>query len=437
MFDVILMLEQLQRNPILGGAVSLVLSGFVLWGLTKAPLLLARLVRRFLFNELVFDNAMEHGQWRAYEAALARISQEPLSMLLSGRATPAKLRRRTLGKHSALGPATGSLYMLRFCGTLVFFRMAVGATFGQNQAIQLSVFVPIWAKVTPAEVAESLLELPEKMQVTYVSAEQVSLTGMQRPLSACIHADGLVDSLVAQISKFRDAHQQYSARGEQHKLVILLHGPVGTGKSSLAYALASHFAKELTIVDLEHTAPDVFLRTATGGFILVEEVDALAIARMDSPDDKAAPVDSSKSVSRQLLWQWLSGGIPHSGSVIFLTTNHKDKLHPALLRDSRVDRDVYIGNWHAAEVQQFLRQHCADLNVKPTWLGALDKLSDLPGDLADTDFPSGASIKQLLSETPINDVLSAILRKWPALTLTDMDAVLRALMDAVCRALTK
>ena len=54
MFDVILMLEQIQRNPILGGAISLVLSGFVLWGLTKAPLLLARLVRRFLFNELVF-----------------------------------------------------------------------------------------------------------------------------------------------------------------------------------------------------------------------------------------------------------------------------------------------------------------------------------------------------------------------------------------------
>jgi ATP-dependent 26S proteasome regulatory subunit len=158
---------------------------------------------------------------------------------------------------------------------------------------------------------------------------------------------------------------------------------------------------------LEHTAPDVFLRTATGGFILVEEVDALPIACMDSPDDKAAPVDSSKSVSRQLLWQWLSGGIPHSGSVIFLTTNHKDKLHPALLRDSRVDRDVYIGNWHAAEVQQFLRQHCADLNVKPAWLGALDKLSDFPGALADTEFPSGASIKQLLSETPINDVLSA------------------------------
>jgi hypothetical protein len=421
MFDVILMLEQLQRNPILGGAISLVLSGFVLWGLTKAPFHLVRLVRRFLFNELVFDNAMEHGQWRAYEAALVRISQEPLSMVLSGRATPAKLRRRTLGKHSALGPATGSLYMLRFCGTFLFFRMAVGATFGQNQAIKLSVFVPIWAKVTPAEVAESLLELPEKMQVTYVSAEQTSLTGMQRPLSACVHAAGLVDSLVGQIERFRNEHAQYAARGEQHKLVILLHGPVGTGKSSLAYALASHFAKELTIVDLEHVAPDVFLRTCTGGFILAEEVDALAIACTDQQDVLKA-VDSSKSVSRQLLWQWLSGGIPHSGSVIFLTTNHKDKLHPALLRDSRVDRDVYIGNWHAAEVQQFLRQHCADLNVKPAWLGALDKLSDFPGALADTEFPSGASIKQLLSETPINDVLPAILRKWPALTLTGMCA---------------
>lgn len=65
MFDVISMLEQLQRNPILGGAVSLLLTGFVLWGLKQAPLLLARLVRRFLFNELVFDNAMEHGQWLA------------------------------------------------------------------------------------------------------------------------------------------------------------------------------------------------------------------------------------------------------------------------------------------------------------------------------------------------------------------------------------
>lgn len=52
------------KNPILGGSVSLLLTGFVLWGLKQAPLWLARLVRRFLFNELVFDNAMEHGQWR-------------------------------------------------------------------------------------------------------------------------------------------------------------------------------------------------------------------------------------------------------------------------------------------------------------------------------------------------------------------------------------
>lgn len=421
MFDPISMLEQLQRNPILGGAVSLVLSGFVLWGITQAPLRLARLVRRFLFNELVFDNAREHEQWLAYEAALTRIAQEPLCMVLSGRATPAKLRRRTLGNHSTLGPATGSLYVLRFCGTFVFFRMVVGASFGQNQAIKLSVFVPVWAKATPAEVAESLLALPEHMQVTYVSHEKVSLTGMQRQLSACIHSDGLVDSLAVQIERFRADYQRYAARGEQYKLVILLHGPVGTGKSSLAYALASHFAKALTVVDLAHTAPDVFLRNCTSGFILVEELDTLPAACIDASEDTTNAV-SSKSVSRQLLWQWLSGGIPHSGSVIFLTTNHKDKLHPALLRDSRVDRDVYIGNWHAAEVQQFLRQHCVDLNVKPAWLGLLDKLSDFPGDLADTDFPSGASIKQLLSETPINDVLSAILRKWPALTLTDMCA---------------
>ena len=420
MFDIYTLLAELQRNPIVGGAVSLVLSGFVLWGLTKAPIRIVRLVRRFLFNELVFDNAMEHGQWRAYESALSRIQQESLSMALSGRATPAKLRRKSLGKHSTLGPATGSLYTLRLCGTLVFFRMRVGATFGQNQAIQLSVFVPVWAKATPAEVADALIELPEKMQVTYISSEQTSLTGMQRPLSACVHAAGLVDSLVGQIERFRNEHAQYAARGEQHKLVILLHGPVGTGKSSLAYALASHFAKELTIVDLEHVAPDVFLRTCTGGFILTEEVDTLAIACTDQQDVLKA-VDSSKSVSRQLLWQWLSGGIPHSGSVIFLTTNHKDRLHPALLRDSRVDRVVYIGNWRAAEVRQFLRQYCADSGLKPAWLDQLGELKDCRSTAIEDDvhFPAGASIKQVLAETPITGVLAAIVQKWPGLTLSN------------------
>ena len=69
------------------------------------------------------------------------------------------------------------------------------------------------------------------------------------------------------------------------------------------------------------------------------------------------------------------------------------------------------------------------------WLGALDKLSGFPGDLADTDFPSGASIKQLLSETPINDVLPAILRKWPALTLAgmcDVDDMLKCRLCGKC-----
>jgi chaperone BCS1 len=67
-------------------------------------------------------------------------------------------------------------------------------------------------------------------------------------------------------------------------------------------------------------------------------------------------VDSSSSVTFTGLLNALDGVASRDGLIVFMTTNHKEQLDPALIRPGRADVHVYLGNATRVQMQRMFER---------------------------------------------------------------------------------
>ncbi|KAJ3337880.1 hypothetical protein HDU93_000380 [Gonapodya sp. JEL0774] len=142
---------------------------------------------------------------------------------------------------------------------------------------------------------------------------------------------GIKDKIVKGLDFFFSNKPLYDRTGVTWKRIHLLHGPPGTGKTSMCVAMASRFDRDIAKLsitgDIKATDIDSLLSSlSTNTFLLLEDVDALFAKR-----------SSKTGVDFSTLINALDGVATASGLVVFMTTNHLDKLEPALIRPGRVD----------------------------------------------------------------------------------------------------
>ena len=184
----------------------------------------------------------------------------------------------------------------------------------------------------------------------------------KRPLDT-VFANGDIKSRITdRIEWFRANESWYLKRGIPYKLTILLHGKPGTGKTSLIFAVASHFNMSLGAVNVINDIDHLLRNAPDGAFVAIEDIDMLAVARPaeGKPADAApsapapAPAPVQTAIDQlmgertplsalQLLINALDGLATNHGAVVFITTNHKDRLDHALLRQGRIDLDLEVG----------------------------------------------------------------------------------------------
>lgn len=136
----------------------------------------------------------------------------------------------------------------------------------------------------------------------------------------------------------------------------LLHGPPGTGKSTLCRVIASELNLPIYELTLNSKSLDDsgFVSAMTNlskrAMVLIEDVDAAFVQRVSGHGA------SGSNVSFSALLNGIDGIGASEGRLLFLTTNHRDKLDDALTRCGRVDREVEF--FHATKEQakeMFLR----------------------------------------------------------------------------------
>ncbi|KAJ1264851.1 hypothetical protein BS78_08G033500 [Paspalum vaginatum] len=164
------------------------------------------------------------------------------------------------------------------------------------------------------------------------------------------------------------AGKEYHARvGKAWKRGYLLYGPPGTGKSAMIAAMANYLDYDIYDIELTsvHSNTDLrklFIETKSKSIIVIEDIDcsldlsgarkskeATAAATEDSKKDGAAKAaeekkkaDTSSKVTLSGLLNFIDGLWSACGAerLIVFTTNHVEKLDPALIRRGRMDKHI-------------------------------------------------------------------------------------------------
>jgi chaperone BCS1 len=199
----------------------------------------------------------------------------------------------------------------------------------------------------------------------------------------------------------------YARRGVPYRRGYLFHGPPGTGKSSLSFALAGVFGLEVYLISLrdqtmtESDLMSYFNNLPRRCIVLLEDIDTAGLEKRSMGDGKngnsaakraraaaaklaVAPASvndeeeeepNTTGISLSGLLNAIDGVASHEGRVLVMTTNRPEKLDEALIRPGRVDfqvrftlatkhqmREIFIrmylddesstGNAHDTKVQQ-------------------------------------------------------------------------------------
>ena len=178
----------------------------------------------------------------------------------------------------------------------------------------------------------------------------------RRPLSSVILEGTIREDLTADVRLFLESRQYYQNLGVPYRRGYLLHGPPGCGKSSLVLALAGELRLAICLLSLSNRSIDdeslnSLLNSAPlRSIVLLEDID------------RAFSSDSRVTMSGVL--NALDGVAAQEGRLVFMTTNHVDRLDPALIRPGRADLKLEIGLLTAQQSRDmFLKffPQCSDL----------------------------------------------------------------------------
>ena len=202
----------------------------------------------------------------------------------------------------------------------------------------------------------------------------------KRPLGSVILDDGIKEGIVADVQDFLQRQQWYVDRGIPYRRGYLLYGPPGSGKSSFIQALAGDLDYSVAMINLSEMGMTddklayLLTKLPKRSILLLEDADAAFVNRRQRDADGY----SGATVTFSGLLNALDGVAAGEERIAFLTTNHIDRLDPALIRPGRVDMMVRIGEAtrHQAGLMwdRFYGDVDADGKGRERFLSRLDEL---------------------------------------------------------------
>ncbi|KAJ2850230.1 Complex III assembly protein translocase and chaperone [Coemansia brasiliensis] len=218
-----------------------------------------------------------------------------------------------------------------------------------------------------AEARTNALSQNEGRTVLYTSFgpewRPFGLPRKRRLLQSVILDRNVSESIVTDVQDFIANGKWYDDRGIPYRRGYLLYGPPGSGKTSFIQALAGSLGYNICILNLsERGLTDDRLNhlltvAPERSLLLLEDVDA-AFTRERQQSEHAAYQQSMVTFSGLL--NALDGVASSDERIIFMTTNHIERLDPALIRPGRVDVKVYLGNATPYQIRRMFTRFYGD-----------------------------------------------------------------------------
>ena len=349
--------HQLATNQLFGGGLILMVGGGLLAYFREVPSRIWQWLRRRWLIEIDIldrDPAFEWiDKWLAqhtYAKDRARsLTVKTVSVDYSERQADPSMDARP---RILFSPAPGE-HIFFYRGRLVILnreRPKHDGSQGQSLSVRESFGIHIFSR--DRKIAQQLLEDARDValppgdnrlaihRASYSSWDE-QMKRLPRPPESVVLRDGLMESLIGDVRSFLVRREWYVERGIPYRRGYLLYGPPGTGKSSAVLAIASAMKMDIAILSLANSSLDdddlcqLLSNCPVNSIVLIEDIDCVFVER------KAAEDKSNKLTFSGLL-NAIDGVAAGEGRILFATTNHIERLDPALIRPGRIDRKELI-----------------------------------------------------------------------------------------------
>lgn len=158
-----------------------------------------------------------------------------------------------------------------------------------------------------------------------------------RGLDTVVTREGVADRIVADLKTFLSQEEKYVRRGIPWHRGLLMHGKPGTGKTSLAKALAMELGLDLYFLSMSDMRSDRDLIERTS------QISGTAILLLEDVDSFKPMTDrEAEGITMSGMLNVLDGVTSPHGLIVIMTTNHIEKLDDAIIRPGRIDMVVEI-----------------------------------------------------------------------------------------------
>ena len=179
----------------------------------------------------------------------------------------------------------------------------------------------------------------------------------KRKLSSIYIDDKSKHKIIDDIRKFLDSEDEYNNFGIPYKRSYLFSGIPGSGKTSFVKAICNEIGYNLSILSLNK-------KFDNGGFMFamstIKEKSILLLEDIDCLFNKRESSDNNPCITFSNFLNVLDGVLYKHGCIIFLTTNHPEKLDHALLRVGRIDHFLEFNYPKKKEIQRLFNDIIKD-----------------------------------------------------------------------------
>lgn len=195
------------------------------------------------------------------------------------------------------------------------------------------------------DTAKSELEVNDRISIYFNDDDFWRFRGQQdkRNLNSVLLQKDKKIEIIDHLTRFFNSREWYKIGGIPFRTGLCLYGPPGTGKTSLVKAIASHFNLNIYVLDLnsqsDQSIQALFSKLPDKCVVLIEDIDTFDAVKTRTKSSHEA---SSAQLTLGGLLNAIDGIIDSNGRILVMTTNHIERLDPALIRPGRCDKTIEL-----------------------------------------------------------------------------------------------
>ena len=203
------------------------------------------------------------------------------------------------------------------------------------------------------------------------------------------------EALTAILHNYSKSNELYKELGIRKKLGIMLYGEAGTGKSTSILAIATYLQRDIYYISLNGIQTNSELKQifdmiskdkSRAGIVVFEDIDAqspIVHKRTTTVSEKTVTElmeGKDDTLDLSYFLNLLDGTLSRDDTVFIMSTNHLEKLDPALYRSGRIDVTLNLQLCNSYQIETIF-QAIMKRKIAPSILSSIREDRWTPADI--------------------------------------------------------